>query len=198
MLHTGMRVGELISLKRSDYDQKSRTLTVDKNTTVVKNRNKLEGDNNYISVLGTVKNQKARVISLTEEAVEDLAMILAYRPGTNNDLLCRTKTNKPYTATMMEHCMDTIYRRLGFDENVSGLHIFRRTFATRMYENGAGVKDIAAYIGDLESTTMKYYIAVRKKVKVGVFTKQVVPVPGKRNSEEDNKNATVKDRGASE
>ena len=36
-----------------------------------------------------------------------------------------------------------------------GLHIFRKTFATRMYESGARVEEIAAYIGDLESTTQK-------------------------------------------
>lgn len=44
-----------------------------------------------------------------------------------------------------------------------GLHIFRKTFATRMYESGARVEEIAAYIGDLESTTQKYYIAIRKR-----------------------------------
>lgn len=58
-----------------------------------------------------------------------------------------------------------------------GLHIFRRTFATRMYENGARVKEIAAYIGDLESTTEQYYIAVRKKIVEDGEAKQIVMVP---------------------
>ncbi|MBR3735014.1 MAG: hypothetical protein IKN07_03975, partial [Lachnospiraceae bacterium] len=60
------------------------------------------------------------------------------------------------------------------------LHIFRRTFATRMYENGADTKEIAAYIGDLESTTMRYYIAARKKMKIGGSIRQIVPLPGKK------------------
>ena len=34
-----------------------------------------------------------------------------------------------------------------------------------MYEAGARTKEIASYIGDLESTTAKYYIGVRKKVR---------------------------------
>jgi integrase len=76
--------------------------------------------------------------------------------------------------------MDTIYRNTGFDTTVSGLHIFRRTFATRMYENGADTKEIAAYIGDLESTTMRYYIAARKKMKIGGSIRQIVPLPGKK------------------
>ena len=92
-------------------------------------------------------------------------------------MICRSKNGNPYTATMLEHCMATIYKNLGFDSEISGLHVLRRTFATRMYDNGAGVKEIAAYIGDLESTTMQYYIAARKKIKVGTTTKQFVPIP---------------------
>lgn len=61
-----------------------------------------------------------------------------------------------------------------------GVHIFRRTCATRMYENGARIKEIAAYIGDLESTTERYYIGIRKKVKDGERTKQVVMIPGNK------------------
>lgn len=61
-----------------------------------------------------------------------------------------------------------------------GLHIFRKTFATRMYEKGARVEEIAAYIGDLESTTRKYYIAIRKKVTEYGEVRQVVRVSGVR------------------
>ena len=53
-----------------------------------------------------------------------------------------------------------------------------------MYDQGAAVGEIAAYIGDLESTTSKYYIAQRKKVVSNGQTYQVVQLPGKsqRNS----------------
>ncbi len=36
-----------------------------------------------------------------------------------------------------------------------------------MYEQGAGIKEIAGYIGDNEDTVEKYYIAARKKVIEG-------------------------------
>ena len=179
LLHTGMRIGELISLRWSDYDQESGLLSINKSTSVIKNRNKKDGEKNYISVQGTTKNQKARLLQLTDEAKTDLANIRNRMSGMPGDLICRTKNGNPYTATMVEHCMSTIYKQLSFDAQISGLHILRRTFATRMYEDGAGVKEIAAYIGDLESTTMQYYIAARKKITVGTGTKQIVPVPGK-------------------
>ena len=188
LLHTGMRVGEMISLRWSDYDEKNGILTICKSTSMSRNRNG-DSDKHYIAVQGTTKNQKARVIQLFPEAVKDLELIRKYRPGESTDLICRSGRGNPYTATMMEHCMETIYRNMQCDTKVSGLHIFRRTFATRMYENGADVKEIAAYIGDLESTTMRYYIAARKKMKLGDSVTQVVPLPGKRKvptSGEDN------------
>ena len=42
----------------------------------------------------------------------------------------------------------------------------------------ATVEEIAAYIGDLESTTQKYYIAIRKKVVSNGEVRQVVKLPG--------------------
>ena len=47
-----------------------------------------------------------------------------------------------------------------------------------MYESGARVEEIAAYIDDLESTTRKYYIAIRKKVVTDGEVRQVVKLPG--------------------
>ena len=189
LLHTGMRTGEMISLRWKDYDAKNGLLTLNKSTSMTRNRNSENDDNSkkYIAVQGTTKNQKARVIKLSEEAVMDLKRISEVNPGKKDELICRTKTGKQYTATMLEHCMGTIYKHIPFITKVSGLHIFRRTFATRMYEAGADTKEIAAYIGDLESTTMQYYIAARKKMVVGNEIRQVVPLPGSRQIDKNEK-----------
>ena len=56
-----------------------------------------------------------------------------------------------------------------------------------MYENGARVEEIAAYIGDLESTTRKYYIAIRKKIISGGVSKQIVRLPGAGSKEGEEK-----------
>ena len=70
--------------------------------------------------------------------------------------------------------MATIFKNAGLVEYTGALHIFRRTFATLMYEEGAQVKNIAAYIGGLTSTAEQYYIATRKKMKVGDKSKHIV------------------------
>lgn len=70
-----------------------------------------------------------------------------------------------------------IFRNAGLDSYSGGLHLFRRTFAIRAFEAGSRVEEIAAYIGDLESTTRRYYIAIRKNVSVQGIEKQIVPLP---------------------
>lgn len=180
LLYTGMRCGEMLALCWKDADMQGGFLTIEKSCSMAKNRNKEERDGkSYIMVEGTTKNEKARKIKLTEEALSVLKQIkMIY--GTNDDenaRIVKTRTGKPNTATNLEHGMATIFRHAGLTELKGGLHIFRRTFATRMYENGARVKEIAAYIGDLESTTEQYYIAVRKKIVEDGEVKQIVMVP---------------------
>ena len=46
-----------------------------------------------------------------------------------------------------------------------------------MFEAGARVEEIAACIGDLPSTTRKYYIAIRKKVISDGEVRQIVELP---------------------
>ena len=46
------------------------------------------------------------------------------------------------------------------------------------------VKEIAAYIGDLESTTERYYIAARKKRIIDGEVVQIVEVPRQNKGKE--------------
>lgn len=177
LLYTGMRCGEMLALRWRDIDWKRELLTIEKSRSVAKNRG--EGGNKYEIVEGPTKNVKARKIKLKREAVELLRQIKTHSVGGTgeNDLIVTTNTGKPNTATNLEHRMATIFKNAGLSDLSGGLHIFRRTFATRMYEKGARVKEIAAYIGDLESTTERYYIAIRKKIKEGDEISQVVMFP---------------------
>lgn len=74
------------------------------------------------------------------------------------------RTVRVNSVSNIEHRMKIIMKHAGLSDVKGGLHIFRKTFATKTYEQGAKVADIATYIGNLESTTIKYYIAIRKKL----------------------------------
>ncbi len=178
LLHTGMRCGEMLALRWADVDFEHGNLVIDKSRSVAKNRDKTTEDKKYVTVEGTTKNEKARRIKLKQEALEVLRQMRDEAlDASMEELIVHTKTGKGNTATNLEHRMATIFKNAGLVDLKGGLHIFRRTFATNMYEKGARVKEIAAYIGDLESTTERYYIAVRKKVKEGDKAKQVVMLP---------------------
>lgn len=179
LLHTGMRCGEMLALRWKDVDFENGFLTIEKSRSVAKNRDSND-DKKYAIVEGPTKNVKARKIKLKKEALDILKLIKgnAVNAGEPSDLIVTTNTGQPNTATNLEHRMATIFNNAGLTDLSGGLHIFRRTFATRMYENGVRIKEIAAYIGDLESTTERYYIAVRKKIKNGDNVSQVVMLPG--------------------
>ena len=104
----------------------------------------------------------------------------------NKDMIAITRNNTPYTTTNLEHGIGTIFRNCGLSEYKTSPHIFRRTFATNMYRSGAGIKEIAAYIGDLESTTEKYYISVRKKIRDGNENIHIVEVPENKKQTDGN------------
>lgn len=169
----------MLALRWEDVDFQGGFLNIEKSRSMAKNRGSgIEESKKYAMVEGTTKNEKARKIKLTGEALELLRRIRDYYGADDESaLIVHTRTGKPNTATNLEHRMATIFRNAGLADLKGGLHIFRRTFATRMYENGARVKEIEAYIGDLESTTERYYIAVRKKIIEGGEAKQVVMVP---------------------
>lgn len=178
VLHTGMRVGEALALRWKDVDFEHGTLNIDKNRSMAKNRNRKENENAYIMHEGSTKNEKARKIELTIEALEDLRTIRNRHIDVNeDDFVIVTQTGKANTTTNIEHRMETIYRNAGLMHLKGGVHILRKTFATEMYENGARVKEIAAYIGDLESTTERYYIAIRKKRNVDGKEEHIVTLP---------------------
>ena len=192
LLYTGMRCGEMIALRWRDVDWENGLLTIEKSASMTKNRDKTDdGDNNFVMHEDTTKNQKARIIQLTTEARQVLRSLYSRTgPPGADDLITPTLSGKMNTASNLEHRQKVIFKNAGLGDLEGGLHIFRKTFATQMYENGARVEEIAAYIGDLESTTRKYYIAIRKKIVSGGISKRIVGLPGTADARGNDREAS--------
>lgn len=177
LLVTGMRCGELLAMRWGDIDIENGYILINKSSSMAKNRQK-DGDTKYVMVTGDTKNSHARKIKMTEDARKLLLEMKAIAKETGDDaLICVTQTGAANTTTNLEHRAKVIFRNAGLEYYKGGLHIFRRTFATNCYRQGARTKDIAAYIGDLESTTAKYYVAARNKVLLDGSVEAVVLVP---------------------
>lgn len=174
LLYTGMRCGELCALRWSDYDRELRTLTISKTRFYTKNREQEKG---YTVNEGIAKTANVRVIEINDEAVNILEEIYNSSSHTKpDDYVMLNRKHKPTNPSNMGACVGTIFKYAGLDD-ISGLHVFRRTFATEKYEETKDIKAVAAYIGDLDSTVSKYYIATTKKIISGGKTINIVPLP---------------------
>lgn len=174
LLYTGMRCGEACSLKWKDYDEENNILTIDSSLFVTKDRSEKSQKKNIV-LEGMTKNDKIRKIQLSAEAINVLNKIKIRTPfASKEDFILTTKNGTHQRPTNMIVTMNKIYKAANI-EGVSGTHIFRRTFATMRYLEGWRLKEIAEYIGDLESTTQEYYISVHEKIKERDTTVSYIP-----------------------
>ena len=129
----------------------------------------------YVEIAEKIINPKRYLL---RKAILDLVYAMdTFEYNCEKRIISITDFVKETDETNIEHRMETIYRNAGLTHLKGGVHILRKTFATEMYENGARVKEIAAYIGDLESTTERYYIAIRKKRIVDGKEEHIVALP---------------------
>lgn len=137
LLYTGMRVGETLALRYKDIDFEHGILRINKSVSVVRNRDE-KADKRQIRIEGTTKNQQARNIELNSDTRKILELIRRNAKDCSPDaLVITTKTGRQNTATNMQHRMKVIFHNAGLDSYSGGLHIFRRTFATNMYDAAA-------------------------------------------------------------
>lgn len=170
LMKTGLRVGELIACRWSDYNPSTHVLTIRKSQVVARNRNRqADEDSHTVRIEKSTKNQKARNIELFSDAVQIINRIRELSKWTSpEDFIAATRTGKANTATSMIARTRNVFQKAGIyvdDKETGSTHVFRRTFATVCYyERGIPIKTLAAYMGDLESTILKYYIAAREKM----------------------------------
>lgn len=180
LLKTGLRIGEYCALRWGDFwhdeEWTKVTVTIKKTRHYVKKR--LKGKSRYTVEEGPVKNAHARTIELSRDAVDILKMIYEAAEDTSaEEYVFLNKRGKPSNPSNTDTLINKLYRNAGLSEEISGAHILRHTFATDLFYRGAQIKSIASYIGDLESTTAQYYIAIRKTIRAGDRALNVVPIP---------------------
>jgi site-specific recombinase XerD len=139
---TGLRVGELVNLKRRDV-------------------NVAKGE---FSVRG--KGGKVRPVFLGDQSKLMLGEYLAHRQDDNPYLFVQrfrqSHQTKPISARTVQRRLDLRAKRAGIVKPVSP-HKLRHSFATHLLQNGADLRSVQALLGHSSITTTQVYTHVTDK-----------------------------------
>ena len=131
---SGVRVGELISIKIKDLDFKEKT----------------------VYILG--KGKKERLLPVTTQAIESIENYLMKRPaGKDKDsiIFCNLKGGR-LTERGVQYIIDTLARNCGIYRKITP-HMLRHSFATHFLENGMNLRYLQALLGHSNLSTTEIY-----------------------------------------
>lgn len=182
-----IRCGEECALKLRHWSRNSHLLDIAETRHLIKNKSGKENDPKYIPYEDIVKNAHRRTIEISDEAQAILESIVEKRGNMGpDDYFFVNDYGKPTEPSALGSCFNRIFKSAGLKidhkskvpgDDISGAHIFRRTYATRKYHEGCRVEDIAAYLGDEPATVLKYYIERTEKIMEGDEVKNIVRIP---------------------
>ena len=165
MIYSGLRMGEALALKWSDYDEINHNLIIRRNLAVVKNRDE-KGKKYKVIEQNTLKTSKSeRKIPVVNET---LLLGLKNLKETSTNYIISTKEGKPVRPRNFQNMFDSML----VDANIShkGLHVTRHTFASMLFEKGADVKFVSELLGHADTRiTYNTYIHLIQEQKNNVM-----------------------------
>ena len=142
LLHTGLRIGELLGLKWNNIDFENKILKVSGNLKQVKNRDENKGEAKYIVIEQTTKTKSGnRIIPLSDKAIEALKYFEKRKLKKDSYVLI-TKNGKSVSARNIDTTFRQILKNAGIDK-ISGVHSLRHTFASMLFKKGVDPKTVS-------------------------------------------------------
>lgn len=144
MLNTGVRVGEALAWRWSDYDDTNGVIKVSGN--LAKVRDRAAGENAWKVLRQTPKTEKGKrtipVNTAAKQALEKIRELRYY--GKDSPILAQSdgssNTLDNYTRTF-----EAIVKRAGIEP--CGIHTLRHTFATQLIARGTDIQVVSSLLG---------------------------------------------------
>jgi len=155
LFSTGLRVSELVKLKKEDINLKKDEFTI-------------QG-----------KGRKSRIVFLSEQAKYWLKKYLDFRQSVNPYLFIshdkRTGNNqspedKPLTSRSVQRIVQKCAREAGITKPVTP-HTLRHSYATDLLQNGADIRSVQAMLGHSSITTTQIYTHITDKELLNIHKK---------------------------
>lgn len=144
-MNTGLRIGELLGLQKSDIDFEKREMHIRRNAQIVKNRN-ADGSRSTGRRLvpSTTKTYSGnRRIALNNTAYEAAERLCRSHP--ESEYVVRGANGNPIMHERLERSFYRVLRNC--DIEPTGLHALRHTFASMLFANGTDIKTISTLLG---------------------------------------------------
>ena len=174
LAHTGLRCGELQALKWSDIDFCSKTVTVNKNLSMVcdRDRNGERKNHKKAKIKGTKTTSGNRIVPLNTKAIAALKNLhTIYRKKG----ICSPNVVASLNGNMLsnDQLQRVLHRVLKYAEisKPFTLHQLRHTFATQTLNAGVPITVVSKWLGHANvSVTYNTYIHVLESVETTAVT----------------------------
>lgn len=143
-LNTGARRGEIIALKKSDWDKENHTLHIGKNAQTVKTRDSAGKATGYKTIVTTTKTYSGdRKVPLNETAETALQRMCDKYP--ESEYIVCAKNG----GILAPQQYDRTFRRVikNTKINKGSTHSLRHTFANMLFKNKVDIKTISTLLG---------------------------------------------------
>lgn len=133
----GLRVSELVNLRRSD----------------------LFFSEGFVRVTG--KGNKERLVPVGQNAIKQVSLYIknirpAYQKGLDEDTLFLNRSGKKLSRVMIFYIIRSAAERAGIKKKISP-HTLRHSFATHLVEGGADLRAVQEMLGHASITTTEIY-----------------------------------------
>ena len=170
MLHTGMRLGEAIGLKKTDWDKKENTIHIQRNVQSISKRDASgERVTGKQLVFNTTKTYSGdRIIPLNKTATEAIGRLCAKHPDSEY-VVCSGKGDI-IPPERLERTFYRLLKNVGISQ--TGTHSLRHTFASMLFSKGTDVKTVSELLGHASiQITLNTYIHLIGNPKHGAVAK---------------------------
>ncbi len=171
ILNLGLRVGEAIALKWSDFDISRELVYINKtlqsNIIEFDNGEVVENAKKYSRIKQATKTDSGiRVLKLNESALYYISELKGYdvRNNIKSPYLCSTSKGTLNSPRNLQRSLDRIIKRTSITENIS-LHTLRHTFGSTLIRRGVGVEVVSKLMGhaNINITYLKYIHVIKEQ-----------------------------------